>query len=192
MIYLNWSALRTFKWLNIRINNIYPFYRSWWVKTADWKFIWRTFKYSADARLMEQKWNANERKFELVPFDDIKVDRDFFKTYKKVFDIEIETEKNISVENYKWTQEWNTFVIQGVSAFKIKEMLKATVIDDVPEVDGKEMFDWEDNEYKKLTNVTLKFSVVWTWLDTSYNFKPISKFTSMNEVSDIDMNDLPF
>ena len=127
-----------------------------------------------------------------MPFDDIKVDRDFFKTYKKVFDIEIETEKNISVENYKWTQEWNTFVIQGVSAFKIKEMLKATVIDDVPEVDGKEMFDWEDNEYKKLTNVTLKFSVVWTWLDTSYNFKPISKFTSMNEVSDIDMNDLPF
>ena len=192
MQYINASKIRELKWMNIKITAIYPHYRSWWLKNAEGKFLWRTFKYNEDWTIMEQKWDAVNKKFSLVPFME-KIDREWYKTYKKVFDIKIELEKPVTFKNWKWEDISDfEFAVQGLSAFKVKELLKATVVDDIPEENWKEKFDWEDDEYTKLKDVTFKFSVVWTWLDTVYSFKPTSKFASMTEISEIDMNDIPF
>lgn len=91
------------------------------------------------------------------------MDSEFFKTWKKVFDLEIETEVPVEVD--AWDKEAKTMVKQSstefnittVSAGKLKSLLRGIMDEDkgetIPMTQGKdkagneamvEAYDWED------------------------------------------------
>ena len=182
-MYIKAKQFRDLAKKDLKIIWVFWPYRSWWIKVWD-KFLWRTFKYSSDDKLMEQKWDSVNRKFELIPFSDIKVDRDFFKTYKKVFDVKFQTSDIIEM----WDQSDNMFIVQ-LSAYKLQEILRNTVVDDVPvNEEWNEKFDWEDDLYMNLINTFIKFNVTGTWLDTKYTFKSGKEFS--DDLADI--SNIPF
>lgn len=195
MAYIKSKHFKQLKGIPLKITAIYPAYRSGWIKTADGKFIWRTFKYQ-DWKLLEQKWDDVNRKFSLVPFVDIKQDRDFFKTYKKVFDVTFETEQEQTIKDEKkWEIVDYSFTLQWLSAYKLQEIMRATKIEDVPvDENGKEQFDWEDEFLKDMEWVFFKFNVTWTWLDTKYTFKEVKPFGGIKEITkdEISIEDCPF
>ena len=181
-MYIKAKQFRELAKRDLKIIWVYWPYRSWGIKMWD-KFLGRTFKYNEEWKLLEQKWNNDERKFNLVSFNDIKVDRDFFKTYKKVFDVKFQTADIIEI----WDQSDNTFVVQ-LSAYKLQEILRNTVVDDVPvNEEWNEKFDWEDDFKMDLIDTYIKFNVTWTWLDTKYTFKTWKPFSD-----EIDADNLPF
>lgn len=83
-----------------------------------------------------------------------KIDRDFYKTYKKVFDVKVIFEQPVTVTNWKGEEETSKeVVLQQVSASKVKNMLMVVAEVEPPLVDGKDKtgkpakvpsFDWED------------------------------------------------
>ena len=140
------------------------------------KFIYRVFKTDKDGKLMEQKWENWKATFK--PFSD-KIDKDFFSTYKKVFDVEITTAKPIPITTYKGLQEDDTFVLQATSSGKVQSMILATILDEAPtKEDGKKEYDWEDGIINSLEGQFVKFGITWTWLETRYNFKAGKAFST--------------
>lgn len=177
------------------VEDIYKPYRSGGVR-VDGKFIPRTFKPVGEG-LKEQVYENGG--FELKDFSD-KMDRDFFKTYKKVFDVKVTLPESIDIETTKKVDGKNVIVntdeivINGLSAFKVQEMLKAD-FDIVPPMNGdKVKFDWEDEFYEKLKGRTFQMQVTGEGLDTEYRFKLIEKvsasdFDDMKTATD---DSLPF
>lgn len=172
------SGIRQFSGDTFQIKEVYPAYRAGGVELPDGKFQFRTFKYfpvderesvfsgdpeilakaSADAtpkmELREQKWNDVEKKFEFIRVKG-KLDGDFFKTYKKVYDVSIRLDGVKKIHRYKEVYEENDeVVLQGVSASKLKDILRNVADVNPPMVNGKdkagnpamvEAFDWEEN-----------------------------------------------
>ena len=165
MTYIYAKHFRKLK--DFTVTGIYAPYRSGGLK-IDGKFIPRTFKYEG-SELKEQKWNGAG--FDLVSFDD-KKDAEFYKTYKKVFDVKVKLGNPLEVETTKkelvTTDE---FTINALGSFKVKEMLKAD-FDFQPKMDGeREAFDWEDDVYSDIVGRSFSMKVTGVGMDTSYMFK---------------------
>lgn len=144
------------------VEKIYPFYRNGGVVFND-KFIPKTFKH-VDGKLLEEKWTDGTR--ELVPCSE-KLDKEFFKTYKKVFDVVIKLPKEQTVDGVTA----DTFAIKGLGAFKVKEMLKADFDYEVPMDEEHEKFNWEDDVYTNIEGKTYKMKVRGEKLDTEYKIQ---------------------
>ena len=164
------------------ITKIYAPYRNGGLE-IDGMFVPRTFKYSK-GKIMEEKWvgETGSRKPELQETD-IKIDKDFFFTYKKVFDVQLSTPVEVELDGKKGTE----FVIKGLGFSKVKDMLREDfdlkipmVTRDVKGEDGtvtaeeKEAFDWEDSVYQSLEGKSYKMKVTGQMLDTRYQYKLIS------------------
>lgn len=179
MAYLKSKNLRNLQKTDLKITAVYPAYRTWWVE-VNWKFVWKTFKV-VDWKFKEQKWNNDERKFELVD-SDIKIDKNFFSIYKKTFDVAFEVKSIMEVDG----KIDNAFIIP-LSSSKVKDILRVFV-EDIPMNWDKEAFDWEDWLVQNLVWNFIRFTVTWTGLDTKYTYKEWKAFSS----EEIDFDNIPF
>jgi len=206
--------LREFNKKTFQVKEVYAPYRAGGVETASgFKFRsfiefpedWREIVYSgeieknndAKKELRERIWNKNEKKFEFHKVKD-RMDRKFFKTYKKVFDLKVVFEQPQKLTNWKGEEEvGNEIVLQQVSASKVKSMLMVVAEVEPPLVDGKDKtgkpakvpaFDWEDREKDKLNNLFIKVMVSGEGVDTKYNFTPWKEFT----LPELKTEDIPF
>ena len=126
------------------------------------------------------------------------MDREFFKTYKKVFDLKVVFEQPQEVKNWKNEAETgNEITLTQVSASKVKNIL--TVVADVepPMVEWKDKagndcmvaeFDWEDKYRDALENVFVEMTVTGEGLDTKYNFSAGKEFA----VKELTLDEIPF
>ena len=186
MTYLKEKHLRNLAKTDLKITAIYPAYRSGWLVVWD-KFIWKTFKVDKESwKLMEQKWNDSTKKFELIPMTE-KMDKTFFQTYKKTFDVAFETANIITIDDVKKEYTDNQFTIP-VKASKLKDMMRV-FIEDIPMDWDREAFDWEDNFTQNIIWNFIRFTVTGKWLDTKYTYKEWKAFTS-DELAD--MSNIPF
>ena len=169
MEYLKAKDFRQFT--EFTVKTIYPAYRSGGVKTADGRFIGKTFV-EKDGKFMEKHFEKKGDKWDISLIEPtVIIDRDFFKTYKKVYDVVITT------------GEGNEFTIQGLGVYKIQLMLKADMDFDVPMNGDKEQFDWEDSVYKNIEGRTYKMKVTGAGLDTEYRISLVD-VQSQKEVFD--------
>jgi len=162
--YLRAKHFRNFS--EFTIERVYPFYRNGGIE-VDGKFQGKTFRY-VDNKLQEETWDkVNGKNVKtLVPVTE-KIGGDFFKIYKKVFDIRITTPTEITVDGKKG----NCFTIESLGSFKIKEMLREDFSIVIPMNGDKEAFDWEDDVYKSLEGKTFQMKVTGAGLETKYKFK---------------------
>jgi hypothetical protein len=184
--YIKASSFRNIQKSPFVVKKVYPKYQSGGIMMGD-KFVGRTFVYNEEKKLQEKKWDDNERKFILADFDDIKVDREFYATYKKVFDVEVECEKEVELEEKRKGEQvkvkGTSFVIKGLGAFKLREMLKED-FDLIVEEDseGRRPFDWEDELVNTLEGSKYQMKVTGKMLETSYKFKLLEKAEKMEDV----------
>lgn len=131
-----------------------------------------------------------------------KITREFYKTYKKVFDLAVDIDSPIEIS--RWDKDAqqnvtekvaNNVVFQGVSASKIKTMLEFLSLDEgIQLVDGKDKlgnpsmvkpFDWEDTIKDSLAGKFVKVKVTGSGIDSKYIFTEGKEFTPVaNEVPD--------
>lgn len=125
-----------------------------------------------EVELRQQIWNKEKNMFEFVRYKG-KKDKEFYKVFKKTFDMELKLSKPTSVVRYfdkKTNQEVKVddedIVIIPLGAKKVKDIAKALLSDyEVPlrtNADGtiSEEFDWEDNIIGELKDKFLKIRVV--------------------------------
>ena len=220
------ADFKQFAWNNFVINKVYPAYRSGcidlWADKKVWRYVFRTFKTfpkveeeilvgglradgskltkemeaSLGKELREQKWENWVANFYKIKD---KMDKDFYKTWGKVFDMEIELEKPIEVLKYKtksWeivSEDWNIINLTWISAWKIKSMIRSLVEEDIPLVDWKdkawnpakvEEYDFEDTWKDKLEGKFVKMKVSWSWMDTKYIFNEGKTFLKEEPIKD--------
>ena len=202
MIYTN--NLKQFKGQAIKITKVSPFYFSGYTPHT-W---FRTYLPTDDKfGMMEKKWNKEQRTFEQIPvklsFETIAqtkadgtpfewktfvievdgIKYPFFKTFKKVYDITINTETEQSILKYKDVYEFgNEITIQGVWAGKLWQILENVVEVEIPLWDnGFPMRDWEEEYVHKLVDVSFKFTVRGEWLATKYTWKEAKFATKQTE-----------
>lgn len=178
--------LKPFNLSTIKITKIYNPYFDWW--TDNWVAkLHRTFKkfpfnsaeilyngskemgevteefkkgWDIKFEIREQVWNKDLNRFEFKKVKD-KIDRDWFKTYKKVFDVEFTTENPVEVETYvkdSWNIKviWDKFSIMLWSS-KLRSILESLFDEITWEVTAK--FDWEDKEKVKLEDKYVKIKI---------------------------------
>lgn len=229
-VYVKGSNLSKLTGKTIKVNAVYfPYFTgdaNNWLKGADGKLLAkpnvRTFikfpariteevvvDYKEDFKrigeeameLREKIYDASIGKFTFVKLKE-KVTRDFYKTYKKSFDISVDIDSPIEVT--RWDKDAqqnvtekvvNNVVFQGVSASKIKTMLEFLGLDENIElVDGKDKlgnpamvkpFDWEDTIKDSLAGKFIKVKVTGSGIDSKYIFTEGKEFTPVaNEVPD--------
>ena len=159
--------------------------------------------------LREQIWENGFPSFHKVKD---KMDSDFFKTWKKVFDLEIETEQEVEVD--AWDKETKSnvrrsdteFNITCVSAGKIKSLLRGIMDEDkgetIPMIKGKdkagneamvEAYDWEDSLKNIAEGKFVKVKVSGEGMDTKYMFQEGKEFKTTPESPATDeWADIPF
>lgn len=196
----------------MRINRVYNYYREWGLE-VNGKYVGRTFincpkrivdeaVVSGDERLKpiewdefvlrEAKWDKELKQRVFYKFSD-KMDRDFFSTYKKVYDVEVVVKEDVEIPQWNGeaeiptTIEWgSTIVLKAVPSGRLKKILETFELDSkIEKVDGKDKawnpakvlpFDWEDEVKNGLEWKFFSMRVRGTWLDTSYSFKEIVPF----------------
>ena len=161
--------------------------------------------------LREKYWDGDMKKF---GFKKISVNGQFFKTFKKVFDVDIAPSSDAKFKVWDGTikQEvevtlglGNTFTLRGVPASRIVGMIEWLDMDgDVVMVDGKDKlgnqakvrpYDFEDAIVPQLLGRFIKFKVRGEGIDTRYTFKEGKEFDinpPARKWEAIDPNDLPF
>jgi hypothetical protein len=213
--YIKTTNLRQFANSTFLVKGIYNPYFDWWLD--DWvKKTHRTFikfprsphqilanwteeieevkKLSLDNfELREKFWNKETSNFEFHKIKE-KTDRDFFKIWKKVFDIDIQFDKEVEVE--RWGKDWKEVVktslvrVAVVGTWKIKNMILALVDEQPPMREGKDKawnvamvpeWDWEDTFKDKLVWKFIKMKVIWEGMDTKYLFSEGKEFITNNE-----------
>ncbi len=154
----------------------------------------------------EQIWDNEAKKF---CFKKIVANRDFYKAFKKVFDVDVAPSSDVKFKIYdsKLKQDvdvtmglGNTFTIKAVSAPRVIGMLEAFDLDaNVPLVDGKDKlgnpakvrpFDFEEPLVDGLRWQFIKWKVRGEGIDTRYTFKEGKSFDPMKE--EIKIEDIPF
>lgn len=137
-----------------------------------------------------QTWNKNIGVFE---FSRVKMNKDTYKTLKKVFDVKVITGENISIP--VWNKELgqeapldsNEWVFSGVSSAKVRGMIEDLDLDvwvptmertskDGEKYQGK-VYDWEDETSQSLKGVFIKARVDGVGMDTKYKFKEGKEFS---------------
>lgn len=162
--------------------------------------------------LREKFWDNDVKKF---AFRKIGLDKTFYKTYRKVMDIDIAPSKDATFNIWDGGMQkevpvtmglGNTFTLRGVPASRVIGMIEAHDLDaNVELVDGKDKtgnpakvrpYDFEDNLINDLAGKFIKFKVRGEGMDTRFTFKEGEEFdpTAMPEASwtPIDPEDLPF
>lgn len=131
-----------------------------------------------------------------------KMDKDFYSTYKKVYDVEVVVKDEF--KNPVWDSEAKSEVVKtfegGVSATlnsfpvgRLKNLLESLELDTgIEKVKGKDKagneamvmpFDWEDGVKNKLEGKFFSMRVRGEGLDTKYSFKEAPEFIVAAEVA---------
>jgi len=235
MIKIKSSLFRSLEPTQVQIVNIYPSYRYGW---NDSEKTYKTFSYFPDSATKDVlfQWDAeaipsdNETRFHLRlqeydksvgKFKFTKVappNKDFFKTYKKVYDIEVALkspvtvmvwDKNANREVEYTTSPWEVVRLTAFPASRIQSIAQSMMLTkgiDKVEVDVKDRltgevkkekrlpFNWEDAIVPSMVGKAFEFAVDGTGLDTKYSFKEVSPFPlSDNTKGDgINIEDIPF
>jgi hypothetical protein len=161
----------------------------------------------------EVVWNKELKARTFVKYAG-KFDKDFYATYKKVYDIEVIVKDEFT--NPVWDKDANAEVLKtfegGVSATlnsfpvgRLKNLLESLELDTgIEKIKGKDKagneamvmpYDWEDNVKNKLEGKFFSMRVRGEGLDTKYSFKEAPEFVIMNEAQNVfedDTQDLPF
>lgn len=165
-----------------------------------------------EMELREKKWNKETRVFEFHKVKD-KLDGEFWKTYKKVFDISVIVGEEAEMSTYDKLEKRNIankfpggteVVLQEMPASRVRGLLESLDLDNgVQLVSGKDKagnvamvkpYDWEDEYKEKLVGVFFKYSVKGEGLDTKFIFKEGKEFNPealANEVQDKAFDDAP-
>lgn len=156
--------------------------------------------------LREKIYDSSLGKFTFVKYTE-KVTREFYKTYKKSFDLCVDIDSPIEVT--RWDKDAkqdvtekvaNNVVFQGVSASKIKTMLEFLGLDETIQlVEGKDKlgnpsmvkpFDWEDTTKDALAGKYVKVKVTGSGIDSKYIFTEGKEFAPVkDEVVDTPFNE---
>jgi len=135
-----------------------------------------------DWKFFIKEWNADEKKFIERPFTE-KIDKEFFKSHKKKYDIKIRVEKDIEINVWdKDSQsmidkEDTEFTITWLSDFMLKEMLLQTdIVEEEPMDWDNKVWDWEEKEVEWLIGKFIKVTITWQKLDTRYKFRQWKAF----------------
>jgi len=217
MIKIKYSQFRNLEPAHILIKDIYPAYRSGWNEaesktknyiyfpdsaTQDVVFQWDTsIDYtdkSAKSHLRLQEWDNDAKKFKFTKV--APPNRDFFKAYKKVFDVDVILSVDVSVQ--VWDSNAKTMVdytisagedvrITALPAKKIQDIASSMMLTKwIEKVDAevtdrvtwkvtktkKLPFDWEDGILASLINKAFQFSVEGEKLETKYAFAEVPAF----------------
>jgi len=161
------------KFTEFTIKEIHPPYRSGGLK-VDGKYKPRSFKETKDG-LKESIYNQETSSFELIDITE-EIGKEFFATYKKVFDVVLEVKTPTKILNTKKEEVEATEVsLRGLGAYKVKLMLKEDFDLEIPMNGDREAFDWEDDVYKNIIGKTYKMRVTGTGLETSYQVKEVQE-----------------
>lgn len=185
MEYIYSKHFRKFK--EFTITNIYAPYRSGGIE-VDGKFIPKSFKMK-DGKWYEQLWSEEQHGFVLSDTPAV-ANKEWYKTYKKVFDVAIKTPAPATVDD-KTSDE---FTIKALGTFKVKEMLREDFDVEIPMDGDNEAFDWEDKVYVNVKGKSYQMKVTGKGLDTKYKFKLVEtpKEKAVDDINSEDMVDLPF
>lgn len=178
--------LKPFNLKTIKITNIYSPYFFWWNEGLKkfWTFkrfpthpdnvifnggkameeVSEVFKNISDDtkfEIREQVYNKEEWRFDFVKYK-WKLDSNFFKTYKKTFDVEFSTENPIEVMSYdrdlkEEVPTKSTEFTSPIGASKIRAMLESLFDEIDSEVTAE--FDWEDRKKNLLEWKFLKIKI---------------------------------
>ncbi len=192
------------------ITRVFPAYRSGFdPKTNKMKQFYR---FPVDARMVvssndesimsrkdepkkefrEKVWNKTDKKMEFHKYSG-KMDSEFFKTFKKTFDIEVKFKSPVKIKKWNVPEGVETDEVRvPVNSSHIKTMLETYTneADSVNLVPGKDKagnpamvkpFDWEDALAVKLVGVFANAKVTGTGLDTQYIWKPATPFEVKKE-----------
>ncbi len=232
--YIKSKYVRKLDGKNIRINKVFNAYRSGGLEIAG-KWVGKSFVYfpkritddviaSGDERakyvqgdelameLREKSYNREAGRFEFARVKE-KLDGEFFKTYKKVFDVEVTLGESVSIPTWDKVakQEVNsefgigeTLMLQEFSAGKLKTLLEDLELDSKVElVKGNDKmgneamvkpYDWEDDLRRELEGRFVVIRVKGEGMDTKYKFKDGVPFEVPEEKKDggINIMDIPF
>ena len=179
---------RKLGWINFKIDKIYPSYRQWFNTSIN----------KSETFILQ--WDQRKQKVRDGSSFVMKDGKPDFKLHKKVFDVEITAESPIEVE-VKWEKQSVTNFTITLAASKLAAICKATVAfgKQIPQENGRDKRDWEDEYIAMLPWTYVLFSVSGEWLGTEYTYKEGKMFgdTSVvkeekKEVSEDDWDDLPF
>lgn len=212
------NNLRQFAGKTMLIKEVYTAYRAGGVETNG-KFVFKSFyqfpiiddeEIAGDdprAKEASDKKEWREKVFNNGKLSFVKLDKDikwkeWFKIYKKVFDINVELEQSENIHRYKEVyDDGDVAVIQGVSSSKVKDMIDALTEFEVPLMKGKlrdgtegmvAVYDYEDDAKELLKGVGFAFKVAGEGLDTKYTFKS-KAFSKKEKAKEEDIfKDLPF
>lgn len=201
---------------SLKIKKVFNHYRSGGLEVAG-KYVARQFVYfpkrlsdevviSGDERakltpadegnmeLRERKWNKETRQFEFHKVKD-KLDKEFYATYKKVYDVELFNSQDVTLPLWDSASKTEilTLVPAGSDVFlkefpasRLKALLEALDLDaSIQLVDGKDKagnpakvkpYDWEDDVKELLNDKYFSFKVRGEGLDTTFTFKEGKEF----------------
>lgn len=164
------------------------------------QLAWKTFKITKTFSPYRQWFNMNTNKMDSFVQKDwerkqkirdgtsfvLKDGKPDFKLHKKVYDVELVTEKPVSIKKKDVTEEDNQF-ITTLSAHMLWDILKATIAfgEEIPQTKGRDAFDWEEKWMEKLPGTYVVFSVTGEWLGTTYTFKEGKAFGDVSAVKEI-------
>lgn len=203
--------LRQFSGKEFTILKFYKPYRSGCLQNADGTFTFKSFvefpkcddpvlstgtdrikevpalEKGARGEWRQKVWNKDSERFDFVKMKEADT-KDFYKNYKKVFDVVVYFTELQDVVRYKkkdgtLLKELNQEVyLEGVGAGKVKNMVRTLLDVEIPMTMGKdrttgeakmvEAFDFEDDLKEQLIGKTCKVKVSGTGLDTKYMFLP--------------------
>ena len=221
MIYIKKKFHKNIEKTPFKINKVFSHYFSGGLE-VDGKWRGRTFIYfpkritddvivSGDERakpqgkeemqLRERVWNKADKRMEFHKFKDA-TNRDFYKAYKKVYDVEITLGWDVVIPLWDGKQEVETTVSSGETvvlsefpASRLRQLLELiesdSKIEKIEGVDktGKPVkslpFDWEDSVKSDIEGRFISFRVSGEGMDTRYLFKEVAPFhIEVNEVAD--------
>lgn len=129
-----------------------------------------------------------------------KLDKDFYSTYKKVYDLEVIVKDEF--KNQVWDKEAGTEVMKTFSGWvsatlnsfpvgRLKNLLESLELDaGIEKIKGKDKagneamvmpYDWEDSVKNKLEGKFFSMRVRGEGLDTKYSFKEAPEFAVVEE-----------
>lgn len=164
---------RAISWTPFLVNNIFPSYRQGYNKS---KNKMETFV------MVDWDWKQKKRdNWEFIIVDG----SPDFAVHKKVYDVEIELSEPNKFTINDEVKFLDKFTVP-LSAWLIGEMMKATIAfgKEIPQNNGRDKYDWEEEYIKDFIWQSLVFSVSWEGIGTKYTFKEAKFEKNIEEKSD--------